>query len=62
MTQNATAQDRAKEARPAHEQERERGVCERRQHHSMASSVRSTGVTMEVSPVSLSVMRKGLRV
>ena len=31
-------------------------------HHSTASSVRSTGVTIMVSPVSLSVMRNGLRV
>jgi len=35
---------------------------EERVHHSTASSVMSTGVTMVVSPVSLSVVRNALRV
>lgn len=38
------------------------GVSHAKRFQSLASSVMSTGVTMEISPVSLSVERNGLRV
>jgi hypothetical protein len=38
------------------------GVSHAKRFQSLASSVMSTGVTMEVSPVSLSVERNALRV